>query len=212
MSKIVIDAGHGKNTAGKRCLKSLDQNETREWVLNDRVANALETYLLSAGHTILREDDISGNKDVSLSIRVNMANEWKADYYASVHHNAGINGGSGGGTIVFAYPGASEKTRKTQEAIYNHAIARAGLKGNRYEGTIAADYYVLKKTVMPASLIECGFMDSATDIKYILNPEWSKKIALGIAEGICEVFGGSVKEDAKETIEIMSAKSMMQLR
>ena len=75
LSKIVIDAGHGKNTAGKRCLKSLDQNETREWVLNDRVANALETYLLSAGHTILRVDDISGNKDVSLSIRANMANE-----------------------------------------------------------------------------------------------------------------------------------------
>ena len=50
MSKIVIDAGHGKNTADKRCLKSLDQNETREWVLNDRVADALETYLLSAGH------------------------------------------------------------------------------------------------------------------------------------------------------------------
>ena len=145
MSKIVIDAGHGKNTAGKRCLKSLDQNETREWVLNDRVANALETYLLSAGHTILRVDDISGNKDVSLSIRANMANEWKADYYASVHHNAGINGGSGGGTIVFTYPGASEKTRKTQKAIYNHAIARAGLKGNRYDGTIAVDYYVLKK-------------------------------------------------------------------
>ena len=206
MSKIVIDAGHGKNTSGKRCLKSLDQNETREWVLNARVADALETYLLSAGHTTLRVDDTSGKTDVSLATRVKMANEWKADYYASIHHNAGINGGTGGGTVVFAYPGASGETTKTQEAIYKHTIARAGLKGNRSDGTITADFYVLRKTIMPASLIECGFMDSAIDIKYILNPEWSRKIALGIAEGICEVFGGTVKEERKTT-KVMSAKS-----
>lgn len=207
MSKIVIDAGHGKNTAGKRCLKSLDQDETREWVLNARVADALEFYLLSAGHITLRVDDTSGNKDVSLATRVKVANEWKADYYVSIHHNAGINGGTGGGTIIFAYPGTSGKTTKTQEAIYKHTIARAGLKGNRSDGTITEDFYVLRKTIMSACLIECGFMDSATDINYILNPEWSRKIALGIAEGICEVFGGTVKEENKEIVKVMSAKS-----
>ena len=38
MFKIAIDAGHGLYTAGKRCLKSIDPNETREWVLNSRIA------------------------------------------------------------------------------------------------------------------------------------------------------------------------------
>ena len=60
MAKIVIDAGHGKYTAGKRCLKSLDPEETREWVLNARVTEALETYLISARHETLRVDDTSG--------------------------------------------------------------------------------------------------------------------------------------------------------
>jgi len=207
LSKIVIDAGHGKNTAGKRCLKSLDKNETREWVLNDRVAKNLEDYMISAGHKIMRVDDTSGKEDVPLATRVKMANEWKADYYLSIHHNAGINGGNGGGTTVFVYPGTSGKTISTQKAIYKHVIAKAGLKGNRSDGTLETDFYVLRKTVMPASLIECGFMDSATDIKYILKPEWSRKIALGIAEGICEVYGGTVKEKQKETIKVMSAKS-----
>ena len=50
-----------------------------------------------------------------------MANDWKADYYTSIHHNAGINGGLGGGTIVFAYPDTVGKTKETQDAIYNHA-------------------------------------------------------------------------------------------
>ena len=75
LSKIVIDAGHGRNTAGKRCLKNLDSNETREWVLNARVADALQTYLLSAGHEALRVDDVSGKKDVPLATRVKAAND-----------------------------------------------------------------------------------------------------------------------------------------
>lgn len=199
MAKIVIDAGHGKNTAGKRCLKSLDKNETREWVLNDRVAHALDTYLRSAGHEILRVDDTDGSTDVPLAVRVQKANSWKADYYISIHHNVGIHGGTGGGTIVFVYPGTSGITTKAQKAIYEHAIERAELKGNRSVGTTTADFQVLRETAMPASLIECGFMDSATDIKSILNPAWSKKIALGIAEGICEVFGGKIESNEEKT-------------
>lgn len=154
MSKIVIDAGHGRNTAGKRCLKSLDPNETREWELNARVAKALETYLFGAGHTIMRVDDISGNVDVPLATRVSMANQWNADYYVSIHHNAGINGGTGGGTVVYVYPEVPEDTIKTQEAIYKHAVARAGLKGNRSDGTPTANFYVPKGTLMPASLVK----------------------------------------------------------
>lgn len=202
MAKIAIDEGHGRYTPGKRCLKSLDQNETREWVLNNRVGIPLESYLKSAGHEILRVSDITGNRDVPLEERVRLANEWGADYYMSIHQNAGINGGTGGGTMVFVYPGATGITVAAQEAIYARAIARGGLKGNRADGTVESDLYVLRETNMPASLIECGFMDSATDIQYILNPEWSKQIALGIAEGICQIFGGTVsmgewKQDAK---------------
>ena len=59
---------------------------------------------------------------------------------------------------------------------------------------------------MPASLVECGFMDSSTDIRYILDPEWSRKAALGIAEGICEVFGGSVSEEIDEVKDAEESK------
>ena len=193
MAKIAIDAGHGLKTAGKRCLKKLDANETREWVINDRVADALATYLKSAGHTVKRVDDTDGSTDVSLANRVKAANNWPADFLISVHHNAGVKGGSGGGTVVYTCKSCQEKSTKAQKAIYKNAIARGNLKGNRSNGMPAKNFYMVKKTKMPACLIECGFMDSSTDIKYILDPAWSEKIALGIAEGICEVFGGEVK-------------------
>lgn len=193
MAKIAIDAGHGKHTPGKRCMKKLDKNETREWVLNDRVADELGRLLKAAGHTVKRMDDTDGSTDVSLESRVRKANAWGADFYISVHHNSGVGGSSGGGTEVYVSKGCQAKSKKAQSAIYKHAIKRANLKGNRADGTRTANFYVILHTKMPACLIECGFMDSKVDIKYILDPAWSKKIALGIAEGICEVFGGTIK-------------------
>lgn len=192
MAKIVVDCGHGVNTAGKRCLKSLDKNETREWTLNNRVGVELIRLLESAGHTVLRVDDPTGKTDVSLASRVAKANNWKADYYISVHHNAGANGTASGGVVMYKYCNTGGKSKLAQEAIYKHFLNRAGLKGNRYDGTLDGNFMVIRETSMPAGLIECGFMDSSTDIKHILDPEWSKKAALGIAEGICEVFGGKI--------------------
>ena len=42
---ICLDAGHYLGTPGKRCLKSIDPQETREWVLNARVADKLQEIL-----------------------------------------------------------------------------------------------------------------------------------------------------------------------
>ena len=47
MFKIALDAGHGLYTAGKRCLKAIDPNETREWWLNDRICDKVEKKLAS---------------------------------------------------------------------------------------------------------------------------------------------------------------------
>ena len=94
---ICIDAGHYIGTPGKRCLKDIDPGETREWTLNRRVADKLEAILAGYDCRTMRVDDVTGQRDVALSQRVAAANRAKADVYLSIHHNAGINGGSGGG-------------------------------------------------------------------------------------------------------------------
>ena len=103
--RIALTAGHYKYTAGKRCLKSLDPNETREWVLNDRIADKVERLLAEnyTGYELIRTDDTTGEKLVSLNSRTTAANNFKADFYLSIHHNAGISGGKGGGIIAITY-------------------------------------------------------------------------------------------------------------
>ena len=96
MFKLALGAGHGLRTAGKRCLKSLDRNETREWWLNDRVCDYIQDKLSDYdGVSVLRMDDSDdGADDVAVADRAKAANAWNADLYLSIHHNAGMNGGS----------------------------------------------------------------------------------------------------------------------
>ena len=188
--KIAIDAGHGLYTAGKRCLKTLDPNETREWMLNARIADQVVEHLKRCGAECIRLDDATGETDISLAKRVSAANTAKADYCVSIHHNAGIKGGSGGGAVVYVYSGAhSAKADKLQESVYNGLIAAVGKFGNRSNPLASANLYLLRKTNMPAVLVEVGFMDSSTDAPLILDETWAAKAAEGIAKGICNATG-----------------------
>lgn len=86
--KIGIDAGHGLHTAGKRCAKQFDPNETREWVLNSRVATKVCEILNRHGLETMRLDDTTGNTDIELNTRCRYANNAKLDLVVSIHHNA----------------------------------------------------------------------------------------------------------------------------
>ena len=184
MFKIALGAGHGINTPGKRCLKALDPNETREWWLNDRICDRVEQLLRDyEGYELLRLDDSDdGQENIALAARVGAANKWGADLYLSVHHNAGINGGSGGGIVAYSYPGAGSATKAWRDAFYDALIGRTGLKGNRSQGKAEGDYYVLRETAMPAVLLELGFMDSKTDVPIILSAKYAECCAQAIVE------------------------------
>lgn len=185
--KIALTAGHYKGTAGKRCLKALDPNETREWVLNDRIADKVEKLLQNyTGYELIRTDDTTGQKDIPLEARTNAANNFKADFYLSIHHNAGINGGSGGGIMAYIYTKASAESAAWQKALYDALIDATGLKGNRATPLAKRNLHEVRETDMPAVLLELGFMDSKTDVPIILTEEYADKCAAAIVKVLVE--------------------------
>lgn len=185
---ICIDAGHYLKTPGKRCLKSIDPNETREWVLNSRVADRLQDILAGYSCQTIRADDPTGKKEVTLAQRVKLANDAKADLYLSIHHNAGIKGGSGGGIAVYVQPGADSQSRAVQKAVYEATAASTGLRGNRANPIAESDLYVLRNSRMPSILGEFGFMDSTTDTPIILTEEHAVQTAQGIAAALVRLY------------------------
>ena len=200
MFKIALDAGHGKHTAGKRCPASLDKAQTREWVLNNRICEKIEEKLsLYEGYSLLRVDDRTGNTDVTLARRVQSANSFSADIYISVHHNAGISGGIGGGVVAYTYPKVDADTLDWQKKLYCAIIEKTSLSGNRATPLAKADFYVLRKTRMPAVLLECGFMDSQTDVPVILSSYFAECVAEAIVSVIVKKARLKTKEQKKET-------------
>ena len=190
MNKLIaIDAGHGEFTAGKRCLHSLDPGETREWELNQRIAGHIAAMLTEYDCRTMRTDDTTGATDVPLLTRCARANNAGADFFLSVHHNAGVNGGSGGGVCAFIATIASAKSRKMRDLMYKYVVEETSLKGNRTQPLQEVNFTVVYSTNMPAVLFEYGFMDSATDIKYILTDAFARQAARGSVRAIVEMLG-----------------------
>lgn len=199
MFKIALTAGHYKYTAGKRCLKALDPKETREWTLNDRIADKVEKLLKSYdGYQLIRTDDTTGEKAISNTARITAANNFKADFYLSIHHNAGINGGSGGGIVAYVYTKVGQTTKDWQKELYNALIKHTGLKGNRAQPLASSNLEELRETSMPAVLLELGFMDSKTDVPVILSEKYADQCAAAIVEVLVKK-GGLVKKPTAAT-------------
>lgn len=185
--RIALTAGHYLGTSGKRCLKSLDPKETREWWLNDRIADKVEKLL--AGYTgweLIRTDDTSGKKSIGLTARTNAANNFKADFYLSIHHNAGVKGGKGGGIMAYIYTDPSPESVAWQKALYAELITATGLKGDRATPLVRGNLHEVRETKMPAVLLELGFMDSSTDVPVILTEAYADKCAAAIVKVLVE--------------------------
>jgi len=198
MFKIALNAGHGYYTAGKRCLKSLDPNETREWVLNARICDKVQEKLKGyTGYEIIRLDDTTGTEDVPLRTRTDKANNFEADFYLAIHHNAGIAGSSGGGIVSVVYTTASAVSVEWQKALYDSLIERTGLKGNRSTPLAKMNLHEVRESGMPAVLLELGFMDSKTDVPIILSEDFADKCAAAIVEVL--VAKGGLKKQTEAT-------------
>ena len=191
---IALDAGHYNNTPGKRCMKSIDPNETRERFLNARMAEHVEELLKAYDCEVMRCDDRTGKTDPSLSERAARANRAGAAAFISIHHNAGVNGGKGGGICVYAAENASKTSLTLQRAVYDETVKRTGLKGNRATPLPVANFTVIYKANMPAVLGEFGFMDSTTDVPIILTDDFSVKCAQGIVAALVKTFNIKKKE------------------
>lgn len=200
--KIAYCAGHYLYTAGKRLPKALDKNETREWVLNDRVARHFAAAAKQYENAeLLRVDDPTGKKYIDLKARCKAANKWGADFFIEFHHDAAVKIFNGGGMTAYAYKEGT-KAAEYRDAIYNACIAAGGLKGNRSDPTLAKGFDVLIYTKMPAVLLECGFMNSTTDAPVILTDAYSKLVGYATMEGIAKAAGlRKEQQNVQQTVQ-----------
>ncbi len=125
-----------------------------------------------------------GNSNASsLAARVNAANLWGADYFISLHCNASVNA-SASGSEAYVYSFQSRSV-PLGEDLLNGLTESTGLadRGVRENPSL----YVLRRTVMPAVLVEMGYITNSRDAHLMAtNPD---AFARGLYNGMLRFFG-----------------------
>ncbi len=174
---VVIDPGHGGRDPGAVGPTGLQEKDVTLAVAL-KVANILRQAGIDVKLT--RTSDAY----VDLQPRCDIANSVKAEYFISIHCNA-VDNPAAHGTETFCYKfgGQGEVLAKIIQAELIATTSRA----NR--GIKEANFYVLRKTNMPAVLVELAFISSLEEERLLGSFDFQEKCATAIARGIGEMFG-----------------------
>ena len=183
--KIYIDQGHNPVNPNA----GAEGNGLREQNLVYTIGQELADLLRANGNFEVRlsrpspETQLGTSKASSLSARVNEANAWGADYFISLHTNAASSPNAGGTeAYVFSIPSAASRLAND---IVDGVTEYTGL---RDRGVFTrSGLYVLRKTQMPATLVELGFISNPEEAA--LMRDRPDLFARGIYEGILEYTG-----------------------
>ena len=129
------------------------------------------------------DTQIGTSNSTSLRLRVQEANAWGADYFISLHTNASSNSTANGiEAFAFSRPSAAFSLGTD---ILNSLAAVTGLRNRGMQ--VRTNLYVLRKTAMPAVLVELGFITNPGDA--FLMRDNPALFAEGIYQGILEYTG-----------------------
>jgi len=198
MSKylFILDSGHGGLnpetgkyiTPGKRMVK--DGFVYYEGVNNrDNVSRILKGMELSGLEAV---DIVNDWRDISLTERVNRANKLAKErkcVYISIHSDANSNGkewNSASGIGTHIYTNASQASNDL--AKYMHQELVCNFDGIAKDRRIKKNgFYVLRKTSMPAVLLELGFHTNKAELTKMLTNDWKDRIVKAVVEA-CNIF------------------------
>lgn len=184
---VVLDAGHGGKDPGAVYTNSYGQIELQEKDLNLKISNKVYRLLIE------REIHVKQTRDtdefLELSQITDIANNANADLFVSIHINAMENSPEVSGTMVLYNgdaPGESYGINSKNVAnIVDKKIA--SMVDIKDRGIVSRPgLWVLRKTAMPAILIECAFISNEYDRSLLTNEEVLDAFALAIADGIEE--------------------------
>lgn len=185
--KVLIDNGHGAETAGKRS----PDGRLREFSYTRLIARKIEEALRNKG--IECERIVPEEEDVSLPERCNRVNKYGSDgvLLVSIHCNAAGNGDKWLNARGWEAWTSVGNTRADQLATCLYEAAdKAGMKLRRDTSDGDPDkeghLYILKHTACPAVLTENLFQDNREDVEYLLSDEGKEAIVSLHVNGIVE--------------------------
>lgn len=188
--KVLLDAGHGIDTAGKRS----PDGSFREYLWNRQVAEHVFSILSAEGYDV--DMVVTETNDIPLKTRVrrvnDVCNKLGSDnvLLLSIHANAAGNGTwmSAQGWCCFTTKGVT-KSDKAAECMYT--AFEAEFKDRKIRRDLSdgdkdweEDFYIIKRTSCPAVLLENFFYDNKEECAWLLREDTKVRVAEAIVQGV----------------------------
>lgn len=175
---IVIDPGHGGEDPGK-----VGVNDALEKDVNLQIALKLKALLEEKGIKIVmtREDDeVPKDNKEDLQERVKLINDTNPNIVVCIHQNS-FQDADVKGAQVFYYTG-SESSEQAAQMLQAEFMTMD--ENNNREIKANDTYFLLRKTKVPAVIVECGFLSNYEEAEKLVTEEYQDQIAQAICMGI----------------------------
>ncbi|KXG75487.1 N-acetylmuramoyl-L-alanine amidase LytC [Fervidicola ferrireducens] len=173
--KVVLDPGHGGHDPGAVAGSLREADLILDLAL--KVARELEQ--LGVNVRLTRQED----RYISFSERAALANQLDADLFVSLHCNAATNS-TARGFETYIHSTADASTRKMARKLHEKLVAFLSQYGVPDRRVKEADFYVLRQTRRPATLLECLFITNTEDAKLLQDTNWRDQFASEISRAI----------------------------
>lgn len=198
---IVIDVGHGGNDPGKVGASGIKEKD-----VNLEIAGYLQDYLIAQDYIVyltrdsdygLYEENDSNKKSTDMRNRIQFFSDKNANYVISIHQNSFPDATQHGAQTF--YHSTSEASQKLAESIQD-SLLTIDNTNNRVSKS-SDNYYILKKSTMPAVIVECGFLSNPEETARLTDSNYQKKLAYAISIGVCQYDNGTHKNTIQKHIQ-----------
>jgi N-acetylmuramoyl-L-alanine amidase len=183
---------HGGNDPGAVA------NNTKEKDLNLQIALACRDYLTQYGVEV----KLSRTKDENdpLSEEIKECNTFSTDLAVDIHNNAG---GGDGAEVFHHYGGGTGKTLATNILGEIIKIGQNSRGVKTRKNSAGQDYYgFIREVTAPAVIVECAFVDNATDLEILATEGKRKTMGQAIAKGILKTLGVEIQGDRLYRVQV----------
>ena len=200
---IVLDAGHGGSDPG--AIGTLDGRKVNEKDLTLSIVKKAYEILKNRGYNV----QLTRSKDVypTLTARAKFANNSNAAIFVSVHINSATSKEATGTEVYYAPLNNDKsygiKSSELAKALQNELVYNLGSK-NR--GVKSSNHLVTRTSLMPAALVEIGFISNENELSKMVSSDYQDKAAYAIADGIAAVIGKVSVPDAETRAELQKER------
>ncbi len=183
--KVFLGVGHGGIDGGAVA------NGVKEKDLNLSIALACRDELVRHGVSVKMSRSKDENDPLSEEIRE--CNAFAPDLAVDIHNNAG---GGDGAEVFHHYGGGKSKTLAENILAEIVKVGQNSRGVKTRKNANGKDYYgFIRETSCPAVIVECAFVDNATDLKILATEGKKQAMGVAIAKGILKALGVEVQAE-----------------